>query len=470
MENPLLQTEISTSETLKLALSLEGDNRTQINELIKDLINTIHNQFEDQIEHSDVRLFHFNGHDQSTPTLRDTESSHDSAKPATGTKTQSNNILSINSNHDRQEDTDSSPDDNSCDLVIDASIPSGENDDTSSDQAQSDTEQQPVQSKPTPMQEDKTDDTQKVETPGPKSNSDQQSPLAKDDKSHIPHNATSIDERNEPNVLETATAAATKLDEIVSTSNVVEDLNDFNEEKAKDIVTLEKLAFTPPTKPSTPAPVDNEDDKINRRKKRAHTSSVTPDDQNTTEATGGRSKRQRTQTQLFQAGVAINDSNTSTRSRPARRDRKRSTGSSSTHSEVSKVQEPTAPIVNNANTEIPPDVIFYEKNDYLAIRNEENSFYLCQLAENVRFQRPMVKVKWLDTKDDGKTYFLTAHFDQVPQKSIIMPVTLERSRNDKKGKLAFTLLDEVREGIMDRLKRSLSATLESTTKSSDPVT
>jgi len=100
-------------------------------------------------------------------------------------------------------------------------------------------------------------------------------------------------------------------------------------------------------------------------------------------------------------------------------------------------------------------VIFYEKNDYLAIRNEENLFYLCQLTENVRVQKPHIKVRWLDTNDGGKTYFLTSHYDMVPQKSIIMPVIPITLKGKRKGQQIFALDDQVKESIMDRLKKSL---------------
>lgn len=100
------------------------------------------------------------------------------------------------------------------------------------------------------------------------------------------------------------------------------------------------------------------------------------------------------------------------------------------------------------------DVIHYDKNDFLAIRNEENTFYLAQLAETVRSAKPNMKVRWLDTEDNGKTYFLTNQYDQIPQKSIIMPVELNKLKSDKKHSY-YAMDDEVKENVLDRLSKSI---------------
>lgn len=248
-----------------------------------------------------------------------------------------------------------------------------------------------------------------------------------------------------------------------------------------------QLAQIPPT-PQTQLKEANDDEKKDikpndeketpakkaRNNKRKLTQSSTPDSNrgNNEEAASVRSKRQRTQTRLFQAGdiKQINSiqSGSSSESpspvkvnrqpRTANKGRKKSTTSSNcSEANISYNAQDTVQERHNSMTNDLQDVIFYEKNDYLAIRNEENTFYLCQLIENVRSVRPMIKIKWLDTKDEGKTYFLTAHYDKVPHKSIIMPVSLNKLKSEKKGEQIFTLDDQDRENIMDRLQRSVIA-------------
>lgn len=229
--------------------------------------------------------------------------------------------------------------------------------------------------------------------------------------------------------------------------------------------------------------------------------SVSSNHQTGTESQTGRTKRQRRQTQLFQiidiplarkSQSGNNDdetseysvSNQSSTPSPVKRPRKPSLTSANntnnnkkrkTESSPSKKTSTSSLITNNninnnnhsqllsdeAKTqsiyeaEYMQDVIHYEKNDYLAVRNEHNTFYLSQLMETVRSVRPMMKVRWLDTNDEGKTYYLTGQYDKVPQKSVIMPVDLNKLKSDKKGDQLFSLSDEVRQSINERLERSL---------------
>lgn len=255
------------------------------------------------------------------------------------------------------------------------------------------------------------------------------------------------------------------------------------EEKAKDMVTLRNLEISPPPPPppSEEAPstveavklAEKNDDKAGEvsetssgKKKRFSAGSLNTSDECRSTEEGGRAKRQRTQTQLFQAGesrlIDTSFNSTSSRNRSVRssgRSRKKSTTSSTTSdTNISNAHDSST--IQQHLTDV-QDVIFYEKNDYLAIRNEENTFYLCQLAENVRIMRPFIRVKWLDTKDGGKTYFLTSHYDKVPQKSILMPVNLIKSNGTKKNEQIFTLTESEEDIINTRLKRSLNAASES---------
>lgn len=221
-------------------------------------------------------------------------------------------------------------------------------------------------------------------------------------------------------------------------------------ESHQDMVTLRNLEISPPP------PYSYESSSADGKRKRVSTESTSTTCQPESTDEGGRSKRQRRQTKLFQ----VSETTRSRSSRSGSRTRKKSTTSSTTSETDQNSNAQDTPAVLHNTTDL-QDVIYYEKNDYLAIRNEENTFYLCQLTESVRVFKPYIKIKWLDTKDDGKTYFLTQQYDTVPHKSIIMPVCLKKLKRDKKGGQIYILDDQDEEIIMERLKRSLNMASES---------
>ncbi|GLJ59122.1 hypothetical protein SUGI_1493240 [Cryptomeria japonica] len=294
----------------------------------------------------------------------------------------------------------------------------------------------------------------------------------------LDQNVASIDS---PNQIESTTVQHETIESseapvnksvVIQEGMLLEDDNDDSrEEKTKDIITLRNLEISPPPILCEEPTKDKEtiaDTHENHRPKRRRTCSPEATKLNDSTENSGRSKRQRRQTKLFQAGdvqtdyvldgddsLASTPSAKARTSRPTSRNRKKSTTSSST-SDVNSIAQAAIDtdqqIVNK----------LYEKNDYLAIRNEDNSFYLCQLTEDVDTTRTMIKVRWLDIKEGEKFYFLTSQNDLIPQASIIMPITFpDRPKNEKKGKQYFELEEEVRENIMDRLKRSLNMTTES---------
>lgn len=254
-----------------------------------------------------------------------------------------------------------------------------------------------------------------------------------------------------------------------------DDHDDSRDEKTKDIITLRNLEISPPPiapeeptkgKETTTDTTHNTESKTREKRRRTNSSEAAKLDDSI--ESSGRSKRQRRQTKLFQAGdvkpeyiLDGNDSSTSTppaktrTSKPTSRNRKKSSTSASTSDDK--------PAVAQASVDTDQQVAkIYEKNDFLAIRNENNSFYLCQLAEDVDASRTIIRVRWLDVKEGEKVYFLTSDYDKIPQASIIMPISFpDRPKNEKRGKQYFELEDDVRENIMERLKRSLNMTTES---------
>lgn len=243
----------------------------------------------------------------------------------------------------------------------------------------------------------------------------------------------------------------------------------------KDIVTLRNLEITPPPQPvevlkdeqtiSTPEPPRfSSKTKSGQKRKGGTTHSETTEKGD--ESAVSRSKRLRTQTKLFQVGeeeaTTKSKQQTSFQAEKASSTRKKPSSTKKSLAKTPTIQHRQQPQHYEPHpqqkqiSQDSQDVIHYEKNDYLAIRNEENSFYLCQLTESVRVSRSHVKVKWLDSKDDNKTYFVTSHYDKVPRQSIIVPVDLKKMKNEKKGSQLFTLDDQMRDLIMERLRRSLN--------------
>lgn len=271
------------------------------------------------------------------------------------------------------------------------------------------------------------------------------------------------------------------------TSILTQVLDDYDEDvKSKDIVTLRNLEITPPPQPTIIADEDmavddhqTQDAKetTSRKGKRKRTDSIEQTNQSSTiDTSEGRSKRQRTQTKLFQVGESAkvstrHSSSTIFYTEKAATGRRRSSTASTKSSKKNDGVSLAAPKTTTAtdNKQLPSigqdaqhqNVIYYEKNDYLAVRNLDDLFYLCQLSENVRVNKESIKVKWLDTKDGGKTYFLTSQYDMVPQRSIIMPVILNKLKSEKKGEQLFSLDDQDKDNIMERLKRSINSKAES---------
>lgn len=314
-----------------------------------------------------------------------------------------------------------------------------------------------------------------------------QSNVQLDPKNLIEHSITTNATATIPTCQKTSITPESLLNDI----GFGDGFDDLPDDRNKDIVTLKNLEISPPPplvidetasnlnddKPSDSTNSANSSDKSNstnnRSNKRSREDSMdSKSSLNQSTESNSRSKRQRTQTKLYQAEIPSENkpnkpspapSPVKTRSRqPYKPAKSQSTSSSSAQPVVASHDlEPTSASTSSllCATQHSQDVIHYEKYDYLAIRNEENTFYLCQLLENVKLESANIKIKWLDTNDGGKTYHLTQHHDIIPQKSILMPVELVKLHPDKKAKVKqiFVLEDQHREVINDRLKRSLIA-------------
>lgn len=368
---------------------------------------------------------------------------------------------------------DLSPDEASSDLVIDADITSNDLEDDSLENEQSHfgkvegENQEQIEQPPA---------TETITTSPPTLICTQQNPTPPECEtpsqvcelplSSVNNQAKKLDEGK---VEETSKAIDPDVNiNLINEDNQLTIVNDDDQEdKTKDIVTLRNLEITPPP-PLEDVNPNKESDELKTsskvqsgKRKRSSVSETTSESGPVVE--GGRSKRQRTQTRLFQAGDIKNEAQIAPKSTGPRKSRSstasiprsRKSTASSTSDKSMSIQNSIVQQPNESH-----DVIFYEKDDYLAVRSEENTFYLCQLIENVKVGRPLMRIRWLDTNDDGETYFLTKHQDKVFQKSILMPVIPNIIKSEKKGKQIFSLDDQVKANIMDRLNKSLSAQAE----------
>lgn len=248
--------------------------------------------------------------------------------------------------------------------------------------------------------------------------------------------------------------------------------------------------------------------KQSKKRSRADSKTTTDNDEPSSE---GRSKRQRTQTKLFQvtassstgvrassgrSSVASGSYTTSPAPKPTANRKSnaqtRAKAKTTTKTGKSNARQSTSSSKRGSLTkrqqveddedddqELPPQLtlydhvsndqknVIYEKNDILAIRNEEGTFYLCQLTENVRVMRATLKIRWLDTKDGGNTYFLTNQYDSIPHQSILLPVTLHKLKKEKSKEQFFTLENEIKDMVVERLKRSLTSEAHMQTSSQE---
>lgn len=168
------------------------------------------------------------------------------------------------------------------------------------------------------------------------------------------------------------------------------------------------------------------------RPKRKRRSSNIISDAESSEAneSGGRTKRARTKTQLFQSpaqiGTRINRS-----------------ASQSDFDET---------LSEKSKEDSQKKKVEYEKYQILAVRSE-SGFYLCRTAQGSRTNSDL-KIEWLDSKDE-KNYTLTKHFDKVAPASVLAELYLHKLKLPDQRSRTYILDDDSRNIIEKALKDSL---------------
>lgn len=110
-------------------------------------------------------------------------------------------------------------------------------------------------------------------------------------------------------------------------------------------------------------------------------------------------------------------------------------------------------------------IVFY-KNEFLAVRNAEGSFYICQAMQNIYRSSPRIRIRWLsqEKKDNKSTDVYIPDFYDATDFDCIL-TNLELKKLDKNR---FQLPEEERERTQSILKRALD--VEKGVSESAPVT
>ncbi|VEN45154.1 unnamed protein product [Callosobruchus maculatus] len=140
-------------------------------------------------------------------------------------------------------------------------------------------------------------------------------------------------------------------------------------------------------------------------------------------STGGKTKRQRIRTQHYQSPLP----------------------------EIEIVTKMTSATPRSRGTD--DRLIYFYKNEFLAVRNSEGSFYICQAVQNVYKSSSKIKIRWLSQdKDDASGELYTPDFYDLTDFDCIL-TSLELQRVEK-GK--FRLKPAEKERTDSILKRCLA--------------
>ena len=85
----------------------------------------------------------------------------------------------------------------------------------------------------------------------------------------------------------------------------------------------------------------------------------------------------------------------------------------------------------------------------MAVRNEDNSFYLCQTKENISKRSKKIRIRWLTQTDDNENLYFKDYLDWIVFECILSNVKLNKVE-DK-----FELNENERSRILKVLKQSI---------------
>ncbi|XP_078592750.1 poly [ADP-ribose] polymerase tankyrase-like isoform X2 [Branchiostoma floridae x Branchiostoma japonicum] len=95
-----------------------------------------------------------------------------------------------------------------------------------------------------------------------------------------------------------------------------------------------------------------------------------------------------------------------------------------------KEEEVAQPSTSKASTGVINKILYFYRGEYIAVRNDEGSFYLCEASQNIYNTSKTFKVRWLEIEDAPNIY-RKSYYDNIELESIITHVKLQRMEKDK---------------------------------------
>lgn len=90
------------------------------------------------------------------------------------------------------------------------------------------------------------------------------------------------------------------------------------------------------------------------------------------------------------------------------------------------------------------------RNEFLAVRNADGGFYLCQAMHNVYKSSPKIRIRWLSEEPTNPNMFCMDFCDSTDIDCVLTSVTLNKSIKSK-----YELAKEERARIESILKKAL---------------
>lgn len=93
--------------------------------------------------------------------------------------------------------------------------------------------------------------------------------------------------------------------------------------------------------------------------------------------------------------------------------------------------------------------LFY-RNEFLAVRNAEGSFFLCRTLQNVYKTSPKIRIRWLSEEKPNNNIYGLDFYDNTDIECVLTTVSLEKA---DKGK--YQLIKSEKDRIENILKRAI---------------
>lgn len=119
------------------------------------------------------------------------------------------------------------------------------------------------------------------------------------------------------------------------------------------------------------------------------------------QSSGGKSKRTRTKTQPYQSPLP----------------------------EVEMISKISATTPRSKNNE--DKLIIFYKNEFLAVRNSEGGFYICQAVQNIYKSSPRIRIRWLSQDKNDKEVYTPDFYDNTDFDCILTNLNLSRAGKGK---------------------------------------